>query len=71
MQNGRVIAHAFRKLKPYEKNCLNNELVLVVVVFSLKILHHYLYGLHVDLFKDHKGVQYAFTQNNLIFSQRS
>lgn len=43
IQYGKVIVYAFRQLKLYGVN-LVHDLGLAVVVFSLKILRHYLYG---------------------------
>ena len=40
------------------------------VVFALKIWSHYLYGYHVDIFTDHKSLQYVFTQQDLNLRQR-
>ncbi|XP_069154535.1 uncharacterized protein [Solanum lycopersicum] len=37
---------------------------------QLKIWRHYLYGVHVDIFNDHKSLQYVFTQKELNLSQR-
>lgn len=65
MQNGKVIAYASRKLKDHEKNYPNHDLDLATVVFTLKTLRHYLYGLHVDVFSDHKILQYVFSQREL------
>ena len=35
------------------------------MVFALKIWRHYLYGVHVDVFTDHKSLQHVFTQREL------
>ena len=51
-----------KKLKIHEKNYLTHDLELAVVVFVLKLWRHYLYGVHVDIFTDHKSLQYVFTQ---------
>ena len=56
MQHGKVIAYAFRQLKPHEKNYPTHDLELAAVVFALKILRHYLYRVHVDVFTDHKSL---------------
>ena len=37
MQYGRVVAYAFRQLKPYEQNYPTHDMELAVVVFALKI----------------------------------
>ncbi|KAH0669077.1 hypothetical protein KY289_023570 [Solanum tuberosum] len=70
MQNGKVIAYASRQLKVHEKNYPTHDLELAVVVFALKIWRHYLYGVHVDVFTDHKSLQYVFTQKDLNLRQR-
>src|SRR5688572_18990393 len=70
MQNGKVIAYASRQLKVHEKNYLTHDLELAVVVYALKIWRHYLYGVHVDIFTDHKNLQYVFTQRDLNFRKR-
>ena len=61
MQKGKVIAYAFRQLKPYEKNYPTYDLELAAIVFTLKMWRHYLYGVHVYVFTDHKSLQYVFT----------
>ena len=61
MQNGNVIAYASRQLKVHEKNYPTHNLELAVALFALKMCHHYLYGV-VDIFTDHKSLQYVFTQ---------
>ncbi|KAH0684682.1 hypothetical protein KY289_022434 [Solanum tuberosum] len=70
MQQGKVIAYASRQLKVHEKNYPTHDLELVSVVFALKIWRHYLYGVHVDVFTDHKSLQYVFTQKELNLLQR-
>ncbi|KAH0734704.1 hypothetical protein KY285_010411 [Solanum tuberosum] len=44
MQHGNVITYASRQLKIHEKNYPTHDLELAVVVFTLKIWRHYLYG---------------------------
>ena len=61
MQNGIFIVYASKKLKVHEKNCSNRDLELVSIVFDLKIWCHYLYSSHVDVFTDHKSLQYVFS----------
>ena len=39
------------------------------MVFALKIWRHYLYGVHVDVFTNHKSLQFLFTQKELILQQ--
>ncbi|WMV49616.1 hypothetical protein MTR67_043001 [Solanum verrucosum] len=62
MQRGKVITYASRQLKVHEKNYPTHDLEPAVVVFELHIWRHYLYGVHVDVFTDHKSLQYIFTQ---------
>ena len=38
---------------------------MAAVVFALKIWRHYLYGLHCDVYTDHKTIKYLFTQKQL------
>ena len=66
MQNDKVITYVSKHLKVYEKNYPTHDLELVVVVFALKMWFHYLYIIHVDIFTDHKNLQYVFTRNILI-----
>ena len=65
MQHGRVIAYASRQLKDYEKNYPTHDLELAIVVFALKMWRHYLYGVHCDIYTDHKNLKYIFTQKKL------
>ena len=54
----------------HEKNYPTHDLELAVMVFALKIWRHYLSGVHVDVFSDHKILQYVFTQKELNIRQR-
>ena len=40
------------------------------MVFSFKIWKHYLYGLYVDVFTNHKSLQYVLTQKELNLRKR-
>ena len=60
MQLGKVIAYASRQLKVHERNYPTHDLELASVVFALKIWRHYSYGVHVDVFTNHKSLQYMF-----------
>lgn len=51
-----VIAYASRQRKVHEKNYLTHDLELAGVVFELMIWRHYLDGVHVDVFIDHKSL---------------
>ncbi|KAH0709413.1 hypothetical protein KY284_010840 [Solanum tuberosum] len=70
MQNGKVIDCTSRQLTIHENNYPTHDLELVDVVFALKIWRHYLYGVHVDVFTDHKSLQYVFSQKELKLRQR-
>ena len=61
MQHGRVIAYASRQLKDYEKNYPKHDLELAAVVSALKMWRHYLYGVHCNIYTDHKNLKYIFT----------
>ena len=47
-----------------------HDLKLAAVVFALNIWINYLYGVHVDVFIDHKSLQYVFTKKELNLRQR-
>lgn len=56
MRHGKVITYTSRKLKKHEQNYPTHDLELAEVVFVLKVWHHYLYGIHVDIFIDHRSL---------------
>ena len=58
MQNGKVIAYASRQLRRHELNYPTHDLEMAVVIFSLKIWRHYLYGEKCEIYTDHKSLQY-------------
>ena len=70
MPAGKVIVYASRQLKVHGKKYPTYDMELVVVVSALKLWRHYLYGVHVDVFTDHKSLQYVFTQRELNLRQR-
>ena len=70
MQGGKVIAYASRQLKVHEKNYPTHDLESTALVFALRLWRHYLSGVHVDVFTDHKSIQYVFTQRELNLRQR-
>ena len=49
---------------------MTHDLKLAAIVFALKIWRYYLYGVHVDVFTDHKSLQYVFSQKDLNLHQR-
>ena len=62
MQSGRVVAYGSRQLKNHEQNYPTHDMEFAVVVFTLKILRHYLYGEQFEVYSDHKSLKYIFTQ---------
>ena len=64
MQHGKVIAYASRQLKIYERNYPAHDFKLLVVVFALKIWRHYQYGVHIDIFSNHKSLQYVLLRKS-------
>ena len=69
-QLDKVISYVSRQLKVHEKNYSTHDVNLALVVFALNIGRHYLYGVHIDVFTDHKSLQYVFTQKELNLRQR-
>jgi hypothetical protein len=70
MQDGKVVAYAYRQLRIHEKNYPTHDLELATVVFVLKIWRHYLYGSRFEVFSDHKSLKYLFDQKELNMRQR-
>ena len=56
MQKGKVMAYSSRQLKVHEKNYLIHDLELAAVVCALMIWRNYLYGVHCDVFTDHRSL---------------
>ena len=65
MQDGRVIAYKSRKLKDHELNYPTHDLELTAIVHALVRWRHFLLGHGFDLHRDHRSLQYIFTQPNL------
>ncbi|GKE32402.1 putative reverse transcriptase domain-containing protein [Tanacetum coccineum] len=70
MQKKKVITYASRQLKIHEKNYTTHDLELGVVVFTLKMWRHYLYGMKCVVFTDHKSLQHTLDQTELNIRQR-
>jgi hypothetical protein len=70
MQRNNVIAYASRQLKKHEENYATHDLELGVVVFALKIWHHYLYGTRFVVCYDHISLTHIFDQKELNMRQR-
>ena len=62
MQHNKVISYTSEQLKVHEKNYQTCEFKLGAIVLSLKIWRHYLQGIYVDVFTDHKCLEYVFTE---------
>ncbi|GJT11352.1 putative reverse transcriptase domain-containing protein [Tanacetum coccineum] len=54
----------------HDKNYTTHDLELGVVVFSLKMWRHYLYGTKCVVFTDHKSLQHILDQKELNMRQR-
>ena len=70
MQHGKVRDYASRQLMVNERNYPTHDLELAAVLFFFKIWRPYLYGVHVDVFTNHKSFKYVFTQKELKLRQR-
>ena len=65
MQSERVAAYGSRQLKNHEQNYPTHDMELAVIVLSLKIWRHYLYGKQFEVFSNHKSLKYIFTLQDL------
>ena len=54
-----VITYASRSVKEQEMNYPTHNLYHQEWCFAYKIWKHYLYGVNLDVFIDHKSVQYV------------
>ncbi|KAK8934655.1 hypothetical protein KSP39_PZI014259 [Platanthera zijinensis] len=70
LQFGKVITYGSRQLKVHERNYPVHDLELAAVIFSLKLWRHYLYGVKVDIYTDHKSLKYLLDQKELNMRQR-
>ena len=70
MHRRKFIAYASRQLKTHEVNYATHGLELGVMVFTLKIMRHYLYGTKCTIFVDHKSLQHILNQKELNMRQR-
>ncbi|GJT56404.1 putative ribonuclease H-like domain-containing protein [Tanacetum coccineum] len=69
MQRGRVIAYASIQLKKHKEEYPTHDLELAAVVFALKLWRHYIYGVKIKIFTDHKSLKYFFDQRDLNMRQ--
>ncbi|GJS26269.1 putative reverse transcriptase domain-containing protein [Tanacetum coccineum] len=70
MQRGKVIVYALRQLKKNEENYPTHDLEFAAVVFALKILRHYLYGMKFIIYTDHRSLQYFLEKKDPNMRQR-
>nr|GFA91613.1 retrotransposon protein, putative, Ty3-gypsy subclass [Tanacetum cinerariifolium] len=66
----KVIAYASQQLRTHEENYMTHDLELGVIVFTLRLWRHYLYGVKCMVFTDHKSLQYILDQKELNMRQR-
>ena len=69
MQSGRVVDYGSLQLKSHEQNYPTHDMELAVVVFTLKIWRHYLYGEQFEVYSYNKSLKYIFTQRDLNMRQ--
>lgn len=65
MQDGRVIAYEFRKLKEHEKRYLAYDLELTTIIHALKVWLHSLLGKKILLMTNHSSLTNFFKKPNL------
>jgi hypothetical protein len=70
MQDGGVIAYAYRKLKQHEELYTTYDLDLEAVMLALKPWRHYLVGKNFELKMDRESLKHLFTQRDLNARQR-
>ena len=70
MKYGKVIGYSYGQPKTHEKNFPTHDLELSAIVFDLKILKYCLHVVHVNVFTDHKSLQYVFTQQDFNSNKR-
>ena len=59
------MAYGSRQLENHGQDYPTHDLELAVIDFTLKILHHYLYGEQFEVFSYHKSLKYIFTWRDL------
>ncbi|WMV41971.1 hypothetical protein MTR67_035356 [Solanum verrucosum] len=67
-KKAKVITYASRHSKTDERNYSTHDVSSIVFVF--KLWQHYLYGVHCEVFTDHRSLQYIFSQRDLNLRQR-
>jgi hypothetical protein len=61
MQEGHMIAHSSRQLRPHEEHYPTHDRELAAVVHALCAWRHYLLGNVTHIFTDHKSLKCFFT----------
>lgn len=59
-----MVVYDSRKLKTYEKNFPTHNLELAAAIFVLMLWHHYLYGVHSEIFANYHKLQYFSTSES-------
>lgn len=62
IQRGKFIAYASIKHKVHKKNYLTNDVELEEFVFAPMVWRHYLFGVHINFFTDHRSLHYVLSQ---------
>jgi len=57
-------------LKVHEKNYPVHDLELAAIARTLKIWHHYLYGVPCEIYTDHWSLQHLFKKKDLNLRKR-
>jgi hypothetical protein len=69
MLEGRVISYSSRQLRHHEEHYPTHDLELAAVVMALWTWRHYLHGIVVHIYTDHKSLKYIFTEPDLNMRQ--
>jgi hypothetical protein len=65
MQEGHVIFYESKKLNENEVNYVTHDMEFIVIMNSLKMWRHYLFGRIFLLMTNHSGLRYLFYQPKL------
>jgi hypothetical protein len=61
---------ASRQLRKHEEKYSTHDLELAAIVHALNMWRHYIIGKRCEVYSDHKGLKYNFTQPDLNLRQR-
>jgi hypothetical protein len=56
-----VISYSSRQLRRHEEHYPTHDLELAAAVIALRMWRHYLLGIVVHIYMDHKSLKYIFT----------